>query len=101
MERALIVQKFWLDKIFDEGKIWEMRIEAGSGLIVGCVDIVDSSQHPLPKLPHYINYHKIEDLSLLDKWGYAWELNKAKRFEQPIPYTHPKGAVIWVKLNKQ
>ena len=47
MEKGLIIQKVWLDKIFDEGKTWEMRstktkvagkiglIEAGSGLIVG------------------------------------------------------------------
>jgi len=25
MEKGLIVQKFWLDKIFNEGKIWDMR----------------------------------------------------------------------------
>ena len=47
MERALIIQKPWVDLILDNIKIWEMRstktnvrgkiglIEAGSGLIVG------------------------------------------------------------------
>ena len=25
MEKGLIIQKVWLDKIFDEGKTWEMR----------------------------------------------------------------------------
>ncbi|GAF99913.1 unnamed protein product, partial [marine sediment metagenome] len=29
---------------------------------------------------------------------YAWVLEKAKRYDEPIPYTHPLGAVIWVKL---
>ncbi|WP_406717852.1 hypothetical protein [Vibrio parahaemolyticus] len=26
-----------------------------------------------------------------------WVLNETKRIE-PIPYTHPRGAVIWVNL---
>jgi hypothetical protein len=110
MERALIVQKKWLDKIFDEGKVWEMRstktkvrgtvglIESGSGLIVGSVEIVDCSNFPINKLPHYKRLHLVEDESLLDKWCYAWVLDNAKRFDKPIPYKHPKGAVIWVKI---
>ena len=113
MERALIVQKFWSDKIFDlnDPKTWEMRstptkirgtvglIEAGSGLIVGSVDIIDSQDIHVLKSKEFIQYHKIENLSLLDKWPYAWVLSNAKRFDKPIPYTHPKGAVIWVKIN--
>lgn len=113
MERALIVQKKWLDMILDGSKTWEMRstktkvrgtiglIEAGSGLIVGSVDIVDCSNHPINKLPNYKRLHQVEDESLLDKWCYAWVLSNAKRFKEPIPYTHPKGAVIWVKLDNQ
>lgn len=108
MNRALIVRKEWLDKIFDEGKIWEMRstktnvretvglIEAGSGLIVGSVTIVNSFRSLFPQ--ESIHLHKVEDVSLLKKWPYAWVLKNAKRFKEPIPYTHPKGAVIWVKL---
>lgn len=108
MERALIVQKFWLDKILDEGKTWEMRttktkvrgtiglIEAGSGLIVGSVEIINSFK--VDNNPFFTIHHKIKDLSLVDKWPYAWVLSNAKRFEEPIPYKHPKGAVIWVKI---
>ena len=113
MERALIVQKVWSDKIFDlnDPKTWEMRstktsirgtigiIEAGSGLIVGSVEIVACLQHPLEYPAFFINEHKVENLSLLNKWCYAWILSNAKRFDKPIPYTHPKGAVIWVKIN--
>jgi len=112
--KAFIVQKFWSDKIFDlsDPKTWEMRstitkqrgtvgvIEAGSGLIVGTVDIVACLQHPLENPELFLGQHKVEDLSLLDKWPYAWILSNAKRFEQPIPYTHPKGAVIWVNICK-
>jgi len=109
-ERALIVRKEWSDKILDEvdPKIWEMRsrktkvrgtiglIEAGSGLVIGSVEISDSFEVYNPEF--HIKYHKVEDLSLLDKWCYAWVLRNAKRFEEPIPYKHPKGAVIWVKI---
>jgi len=109
MERALIVRKVWLDKIFDEGKVWEMRsrptkirgtvgfIEAGSGLIVGSAEITNSFK--IDNKPFFVIHHKVKDLSLIDKWSYAWVLSNAKRFDKPIPYTHPKGAVIWVKID--
>lgn len=112
MERALIVKKEWLDKIFDESKIWEMRttktsirgviglIESGTGLIVGEVNLTGCSLTEIKKHDYYIKYHKVEDLDLLDKWKYAWYFEGAKRYKNPIPYKHPKGAVIWVKLNK-
>ena len=29
---------------------------------------------------------------------YFWEFTDAKQFEQPITYSHPRGAQIWVKL---
>lgn len=110
--RALIVKKEWLDKIFDDGKVWEMRstkttitgkiglIESGSGLIVGEVNLIGCSENPISHTrKDLIKYHKVENLNLLKKWKYAWYLMKAKRYEKPIPYKHPKGAVIWVKLN--
>lgn len=33
------------------------------------------------------------------KWCYAWELSNIIKYKKPIPYCHPRGAVIWVKLN--
>ncbi|REE01127.1 hypothetical protein [Marinoscillum furvescens] len=110
MERALIIKKVWLDKIFDEGKVWEMRssrtqitgkiglIESGSGLILGEAELTGCSQLPIPKDKGLIKYHHIEDLDMLDKWKYAWFLSRARRFHKPIPYHHPPGAVIWVRL---
>lgn len=110
IERALIVKKVHLDKIFDNGKVWEMRttktnitgriglIESGSGLIVGEAILKGCVEYEIPKTDFFRRFHKVDDLSLLDKWKYAWILEGAKRYEQPIPYNHPKGAVIWVKL---
>ena len=110
MEKGLIIKKVWLDKIFDEGKVWEMRstrtnvkgkialIEAGSGLIVGEAELNGCSDKPIEKDPYFYKYHKVSDLYLLDKWKWAWFLSKAQRYEKPIPYKHPKGAIIWVNL---
>jgi len=30
---------------------------------------------------------------------YAWVLRRAKRLRKPVPYDHPRGAVIWVSLD--
>jgi len=109
-KKGLIIKKKWLDKIFDEGKVWEMRsartkitgniglIESGTGLIVGECELTGCSERPIPKHKDLIKYHKIEDMELLDKWKWAWFLYKAKRYDKPIPYKHPQGAVIWVNL---
>lgn len=111
--KGLIIKKYWLDKIFDEGKIWEMRtsktkisgriglIESGSGLIVGEVDLLGCLDSPIPANDRYLRNHKVEDIELLKKWKYAWILSNAKRYDKPIPYKHPKGAVIWVNLNTE
>jgi hypothetical protein len=113
-DRALIVRKEWLDLILDGGKTWELRsrhtnvrgaiglIEAGSGLVVGRANLTDSicllsieewrggvSQHKVP-------YRNCEHLA--EKWNHAWVLEDAERFDTPIPYQHPKGAVIWVRF---
>ena len=113
MERALIIQKQYLDLIFNNGKIWEMRstktnvrgriglIESGSGLIVGEA-ILTGCGKPLNEFTALITaeYHQVVDFSLLKKWKYPWSIDEVKKYDEPIPYKHPKGAVIWVKLNK-
>jgi hypothetical protein len=111
IKKALIVKKEHLDKIFDEGKVWEMRatrtkvrgkiglIESGTGLIVGEVEIFTCHGPISPSKDFTMyEYHKVKDLSLLRKWKYAWALKNAKRYDKPIPYKHPRGAVIWVNL---
>jgi hypothetical protein len=111
LERALIVRKPWLDRIFNDGKIWEMRstktnirgriglIESGSGLILGEVDLVDCGKSlSEEQAKATIDKHQVEDISLLKYWRFPWVLENAKRYESPIPYTHPSGAVIWVRI---
>lgn len=109
--KALIIKPEWLNKIFDERKIWEMRttrtkirgrialIESGSGLVVGEANLIDSLEAIEANDTHY-DKHLVKDVALLEKWKYPWVLAGAEKYETPIPYTHPKGAVVWVKLKE-
>lgn len=110
MKKGLIIKKNWLDKIFNEGKTWEMRatktkvrgnillIESGSGMIVGEACLVGCSHIPIKPNNKYFDKHKVEDTELLKKWKYAWVLSEAIRYKVPIPYKHQQGAVIWVNI---
>ena len=111
MDRALIIRKPWIDLILIGEKLWEMRskptnirgriglIEQGTGLIVGeCIlDCVGESVDNFD-VGYGHHMHKVDDFSLLEKWKYPWVLSGAKRYEDPIPYKHPKGAVTWVRI---
>jgi len=114
IERALIIRQPHIGRILAGQKIWEMRstktqvrgrialIEGGSGLITGEACLVDS----LPLMPDGWQSvtrleHCIDDDELLKRWPYPWVLANAKQYAKPIPYKHPKGAVIWVKLDAE
>jgi hypothetical protein len=108
--KGLIIKKEWLDKIFNNGKHWEMRstrtnirgiiklIESGSGEIVGECMLAGCHEVTEDIAPHTFESHQVEDLSLLKKWRWAWRICNVKKYEKPVPYKHPQGAVIWVNL---
>ena len=108
--KGLIIKKEWLDKIFDEGKVWEMRttrtkntglihiIESGTGMVVGEVEITGWHKISDEEKTSAIDKHLVNDSSLLTKWNFAWHLKNAKSYDKPIPYSHKPGAVIWVNL---
>jgi len=112
MERALIVREPWVNQILDGFKIWELRskptkvrgtigiIEQGTGLIVGQVDLIDSLKpfKDEEQMRYTHSLHCVDDIELVKKWRYTWKLENAKRYEKPIPYKHPKGAVTWVRI---
>lgn len=114
LDRALIVRQPWIDLILSGEKSWEMRsqstsvrgriglIEQGTGLIVGeCwLDGVGQSVKSF-NLGYGHHYHKVDNFELLQKWHIPWLLSRPKRYETPISYNHPKGAVTWVKINKE
>lgn len=82
MEKGLIIKKVWLDKILDEGKVWEMRttktkvrgkillIESGSGTIVGEAQLMYCSDKPIARHSSQLKFHQVEDDELLKKWKY-------------------------------
>ncbi|MFC1334854.1 MAG: ASCH domain-containing protein [gamma proteobacterium symbiont of Clathrolucina costata] len=113
-KRALIVRKNWLDLIFEGIKPWEMRscktnvrgyiglIAAGSGHITGTAALTDSLEAFTPnQFWQFTDKHQISaqgNESIAEKWNYPWVLENATRFTTPVPYQHPRGAVIWVNL---
>lgn len=114
IERALIIKKEWLNRIFDDGKVWEMRstktnireriglIEVGSGLIIGEVDLIGCGKRLTEQsAADNFKFHQVSDLSKLKYWCYPWILKDAIRYEKAIPYNHPSGAIIWVTLSKK
>lgn len=116
MNRALIIKKEWLDLIFSESKTVEIRssntkirgtiglIESKSGLILGSCKIVNSilidNKNIDLILKNSCLYSK-EKLNKFYKKPYAWFIEDIKKFDIPIKYNHPKGAVIWVDISKQ
>ena len=115
--RALLIRSPHIEKILDGKKIWEIRgsrtdvreqvglVRSGSGTIIGVCDVVDcipiltdeqfrrnarkaGSKPSEVSLGHYKN-------------TFAWVLANPQYLKAPVPYKHPTGAIIWVKLDAQ
>lgn len=106
---GLIVKGHWLDKIFYDKKIWEIRsnnttkrgqialIKSGTKHIYGTVYLDDSFEIDYPTIAITKKKHKVDDLSIITyQKPHIWVLRDPKIFTNPIPYDHPQGAVIWV-----
>ena len=105
---ALIIKKPHIDNILSGIKTWEIRgsstkkrgkiglIESGSKTIVGEVELVDSIELTDELIRTNADKHLAKNITY--KKPHAWVLKNAKRYETPIPYKHPLGAIIWVKL---
>ncbi len=114
-DRVLVVQDRWCDLLLRNRKSWEMRstktkfrgtfglIAARSGLIHGKAELVDSLDAiPAAEYYNHIDKHKIPRMSgFAEKWKYPWVIRNAIKFNEPVPYCHPQGAVIWVKLTNE
>ena len=109
--RALIIKQPWIDYILNGKKTWEIRgsktnirgvielIQSGSGLVVGKCKIIDCKELKLQEYKRSTIYHNINNTDKLPyKKTYAWIISNAERYNNPRPYSHPKGAIIWVKL---
>ena len=112
-KHGLIVRKEWLDLIFSGHKRLEIRgvstskrgrvglIQSGSGLVVGEVEITDSFTIHRWQFRQFFEEHVV-DQSTLDSLKYstihAWQLQNPVKYEVPVAYKHPQGAVQWVVL---
>lgn len=115
--RGLIIKKIPLEKILSGQKTWEMRgkkterrgtialIEKGTGQVVGTAELKECIG-PLTsrQLRENMQKHQADEATVADHFSYkknvyAWALQNAKRLRQPVHYTHPPGAVIWVNLD--
>lgn len=113
--RGLIIKQEFLDRILAGRKDWELRgsrtqlrgsialIESGSGTVVGLCTLADVigplSLAELKKNARHVGC-KPNEISLYYKHTFAWVLRDAKRLVRAVPYRHPQGAIIWVKLTK-
>ena len=114
MIRALLIRHPWIDLILDGKKTWEIRgsrtairgtialIPSASGTVAGACEVIDCvgplSPHALRENAAKAGMGPAEAVITRYRDTYAWVLTNPKRFNKPIPYEHPGGAVIWVKL---
>ncbi|WP_059051397.1 ASCH domain-containing protein [Paenibacillus senegalimassiliensis] len=109
---GLIIKPNWADMVLSGIKPWEIRgsrtskrgtigiIKSGSGQVCGTVDLVDCIPLHQPKLTlENINKHFVPINAIPYHKPWAWVFENPTIYPEPIPYRHPQGAVIWVKLN--
>ena len=108
----LIVKNPWLDLILSKEKTWEIRdaqtkqrgkihlaLSGAGGRIVGQCHITDSVAIDRLTLRTTFARHRIKDLARITyRRPHAWVLSKARRYMKPFVYSHPQGAIKWVRL---
>jgi hypothetical protein len=113
--RGLLIREPHVSRILDGQKTWEIRgsrtnirgsialIRAGSGLVVGTCDLVDvvgplSVEELLKNADQAaLDPGQISELITYES-PYAWVVRNARWLPEPVAYSHPSGAVIWVNL---
>lgn len=115
---GLIIREPWIDHILQGRKTWEMRarpvhyrgpvalIRKGTKTVVGIADLVDV-RRPLETVAAFAEcepFHAIppeeQEASFIKRWRTPWVLANVQRLPTPVLYTHPKGAMTWVKLDR-
>ena len=108
----LVVKNPWLALILAGKKVWEIRAAAtkvrgkihlalsgGGGRIVGQCHITHSFAIDKGVLGKHVAKHCVKDLGMITyRRPHVWVLSKARRYKTPFEYSHPRGAINWVKL---
>ena len=110
---ALTIRPPWCRKILDGSKVWEIRgqnckkhlhericiAESGTGMLLGEMTIRDSFKITREDLEANRHLHGIEDLRIITYGNiYAWVLENAEAYEEPVPYSRSAGSIAWVDL---
>lgn len=115
--RGLLIRQPWLDHILANRKRWEIRsrpcrqsgpialIEAGRSHIRGVATLV-ATHGPLTASDwdHAQATGRIvgpERDALGYPQAFGWELTDVHPLAHPVPYVHPRGAIIWVRLTDE
>jgi hypothetical protein len=115
---GLLILSPWVEKIMAGEKTWEIRgsrtnvrgeirliRSKADKKVVGTAEVVDCIG-PLTRrdLLENMDKHRMNRQDFARKMPYpntyAWVIRNAKPLEKPVPYKHPSGAVIWVKLGE-
>lgn len=116
--KALVIREPWIGLILEGHKTWEMRsrptkirgrialARQGSGLLVGTAELVEvRAPLTIEELMCTQQLHGIPPgqahAVAADGWLVPWVLADVRRFAQPVPYAHPRGAVTWVNVPDQ
>jgi hypothetical protein len=113
--RALLIRHPWVDMILGGQKTWEILgartsirgriglIASRSGTVIGVCDLVDCigllTAEQFRKNARKAGMRPSEATLGYYRQTYAWVFEKPRLLKQPVPYQHPSGAVIWVKLD--
>lgn len=116
IERGLVIDKHWVQKILAGSKRWEIRNKTnaitgriglcqGGGPIVATANIGCSiSFADAGEFERLFDNHQVTNEQRRDFYGdqdvYAWPLSDVQKLDPPIPYKHPGGG-SWVKLSEK
>ena len=115
--RALLIKEPWASKVVSGEKTIEIRTmqtkkigqeiyiaQAGTKTLIGKATIVKCVQLTMK------DYIQLQHQACLTRSGlqqlfstkriYGWYLKDAMKFDKPIPYDHPRGAQVWIKIPK-
>ncbi len=105
------MQEPWISLILSGEKTWEIRgtrtrrrgtihlARARTNLLVGRVRIVDCMCLSRAELALNIERHRVRETARVRYPRiFAWVLADAAWYTEPRTYTHPAGAIIWVRL---
>ena len=112
--KGLVIKSPYIEDILNGAKKYEIRgsntkirgkivlLKSGTGLALGTVEIVSSKEWNLEDYNSW-DYRKDNNKLPADNLPYkktfAWELQNPIWFSSPKKYTHPSGAIVWVKLD--